>query len=99
MRLDHLLSKEHLKNLWFFQNPLRGECPRRELMGGTFDKASFRRFNAQYAGSPVGTAGDGLVGACTLLGPEGPDTLRGGDSSGSFPAAGDGGAGRVPPVL
>lgn len=57
-------------------------------MGGTFDKASFRRFNAQYAGSPVGTAGDGLVGACTLLGPEGPDTLRGGDSSGSFPAAG-----------
>ena len=37
MRLDHLLSKEHLKSS-DFQNPDQSECLCRELMGGTFDE-------------------------------------------------------------
>ena len=39
MRLDHLLSKEHLKSSGF-QNPDQSECLCRELMGGTFDGVS-----------------------------------------------------------
>ena len=39
MRLDHLLSKEHLKSS-DFQNPDQSECLCRELMGGTFDGVS-----------------------------------------------------------
>lgn len=41
-------------------------------MGGTFDEASFERAPVQY-GLRVWNGGGDVGGACTLLGPEGPD--------------------------
>lgn len=42
-------------------------------MGGTLDKASFGEIRAEYAASAVGKVRVDRVGACTLLGPEGPE--------------------------
>jgi hypothetical protein len=72
VRLDHLLSKEHLEAS-AFQAPDQSECLCGELMGGTFDKASEPDGSSQYVTSVVGTGGPVGAGACTLLGPEGPD--------------------------
>jgi hypothetical protein len=42
-------------------------------MGGTYDRALIASSGSQYAASAVGTGSGEGVGACTLLGPEGPD--------------------------
>jgi len=74
-------------------------------MGGTFDKALARGVWVQYAASSVGTIWIIWVGACTLLGPEGPGALWSSDcgvteSSGPIFGAGSlSAAGWVPPVL
>jgi hypothetical protein len=44
------------------------------LMGGTFDMAGRETSAAQYIPSGIGTVSLGEWSACTLLGPEGPDT-------------------------
>jgi hypothetical protein len=43
-------------------------------MGGTFDMAGRETSAAQYISSGIGTVSLGEWSACTLLGPEGPDT-------------------------
>lgn len=70
MRLDHLLSKEHLT--------LRGPEPsskayvlRWELMGGTFDMPSAQLTLFSTVFRDLERWGM-LAGGCTLLGPEGP---------------------------
>ena len=42
-------------------------------MGGTLDKALFGEIRAEYAASAVGKVRVDRDGACTLLGPEGPE--------------------------
>ncbi|GAA4360605.1 hypothetical protein GCM10023087_36650 [Microbacterium rhizosphaerae] len=71
MRLDHLLSKEHLE-VSAFQAPDQSVRLCGVLMGGTCDRALIVSFGSEYAASVVGTGSGGGVGACTLLGPEGP---------------------------
>ena len=71
MRLDHLLSKELLAAS-AVQAPGQSGCLCGELMGGTCDRVLIVSFGSQYAASVVGTGSGGGVGACTLLGPEGP---------------------------
>lgn len=74
MRLDHLLSKEQLAAS-VVQSPDQNECFCWVLMGGTLDKASFGEIRAEYAASAVGKGRVCRAGACTLLGPEGPDVI------------------------
>jgi hypothetical protein len=47
-------------------------------MGGTYDRALIVSSGSQYVASAVGTGSGGGVGACTLLGPEGPGLLLSG---------------------
>ncbi len=73
MRLDHLLSKEHLAGSAGAE-PLRSHTSTGgQLMGGTLTLALGGSRPAQYRCSQRGTVGLVSPGACTLLGPEGPD--------------------------
>ena len=76
MRLDHLLSKEHLAPLGVPRARSGRMFSGGQLVGGTFDGAPVGEFWPQYAASVVGTGWGCRVGACTLLGPEGPDAHR-----------------------
>ena len=70
MRLDHLLSKEHL-TLRSPEPRSKAHVLRWELMGGTFDMTSGPIGSLEYAAcSWKGWLGGADV--CTLLGPEGP---------------------------
>ena len=83
MRLDHLLSKEQLGGLLG-----SSQCrPDRVLCGSPVAHGWNIDIGINVIGSRlvrplrwVGTVGAGRVGACTLLGPEGPDNsaFRGG---------------------
>lgn len=53
-------------------------------MGGTLDKASFGEIRAEYAASAVGKVRVDRVGACTLLGPEGPEPGSSSSEGGSW---------------
>ena len=79
MRLDHLLSKEHLEAS-AFQAAGSERTSQPAAHGWNIDIGI--HFKDSYPVRPlrwVGTVGVGGVGACTLLGPEGP---------GAVPAAG-----------
>jgi hypothetical protein len=74
VRLDHLLSKEHLETSVFQACWYQGECPWLAAHGWNIDIGI--NVNGSRLVRPlrwVGTVGAGRVGACTLLGPEGPD--------------------------
>ena len=85
MRLDHLLSKEHLETSVFQACQIRTECVLLAAHGWNID------IGIQANGSGlvrhlrvVGTTGVGGLGACTLLGPEGPDDPAFGWGDGFF---------------
>lgn len=71
MRLDHLLSKEHLKSS-DFQNPVR----RHTFFAGSSWVEHLTRLSCECLVSSTtfgfGTELGSWVRACTLLGPEGP---------------------------
>ena len=81
MRLDHLLSKEHLQqDFWFcLPEPLSGHTfPGGQLMGGTLRLAAGNVVISEYATFGWKESGWwGSRGACTLLGPEGSDAWPG----------------------
>ena len=76
MRLDHLLSKEHL-TLRSPEPRSKAHVLRWELMGGTFDMVQTAMVGAEYIVFTVGKVLVGGVCTCTLLGPEGPDMTFG----------------------
>ena len=89
MRLDHLLSKEHLGASAFQACQISGVRSLLAAHGWNIDIGA--RLNGSDLVRPlrwVGTVGAGRSGTCTLLGPEGPGACpsrsRGGclDSSG-----------------
>ena len=74
MRLDHLLSKEHLEASAFQACQISGIRPLLAAHGWNIDIGA--RLNGSDLVRPlrwVGTVGAGRSGTCTLLGPEGPD--------------------------
>jgi hypothetical protein len=77
VRLDHLLSKEHLAPLWGVQACRhQGECPWSAAHGWNIDIGIGRKsFDLVRPLRWVGTVGVGGAGACTLLGPEGPGAV------------------------
>ena len=106
MRLDHLLSKEHLVSLrWCPEPGSKTFVLRWELMGGTFDMVQTAMVGAEYIVFTVGKVLVGGVCTCTLLGPEGPDVLDlwVGCRRNLWTFSGSptlvGGTGEVPPVL
>ena len=109
MRLDHLLSKEHVHRLSVYSKihgakSLPACSGWTTLMGGTLTLMPDEIRRIQYALSGVGTVRLVGAGMSTLLGPEGPElpwpTGRGWtDSSGPFPVGITGRQGWVPPVL
>lgn len=89
MRLDHLLSKEHLEVSAFQACQISGVRSLLAAHGWNIDIGIGRKsFDLVRPLRWVGTVGVGGAGACTLLGPEGPGAspaLRSGgclDSSG-----------------
>ncbi len=72
MRLDHLLSKEHLKSS-DFQSQTRDECSR--LVSTWVEHLTSCRSALPLLSTALGsgTELDGTIDTCTLLGPEGPD--------------------------
>jgi hypothetical protein len=99
VRLDHLLSKEHLAPVGVSRRQFRDECSWLVAHGWNIDigsgpdgSNSVRLFRGQ------GTVRGTRFGACTLLGPEGPDQPSGCfDSRTLFLSAGEvGGEGDRP---
>ena len=84
MRLDHLLSKEHLRSFGASRTQVEGVRSSLGLMGGTFDMVRTRIVSL----STLPSGGRNGVGvgfcACTLLGPEGPDVPASVGAAGSF---------------
>ena len=83
MRLDHLLSKEHLDTAGCSRHAGSDRTCLPAAHGWNID------IGIQFKGSGsvrllrgVGTIGVGGLGACTLLGPEGPDNSRACESGG-----------------
>ncbi len=81
MRLDHLLSKEHLtgcvvRSTLSVQAPIRTERVRRLAHGWNIDSAVGSAASDPSTAGPFGAGGERVggerVGWCTLLGPEGP---------------------------
>ena len=83
MRLDHLLSKEHLEVFGSSRHAGSDRTCLPAAHGWNIDIGS--RLNGSdlvRLACGVGTVGAGMVGTCTLLGPEGPDNparVGGGD--------------------
>lgn len=76
MRLDHLLSKEHLGTVGCSRHTGSSRTCSPVAHGWNIDIGP--RLNGSdlvRLACGVGTVGAGRVGACTLLGPEGPDVL------------------------
>lgn len=74
MRLDHLLSKEHLGTVGCSRHTGSERTSQPVAHGWNIDIGP--RLNGSdlvRLACGVGTVGAGRVGACTLLGPEGPD--------------------------
>ena len=104
MRLDHLLSKEHLEVFGSSRHAGSDRTCLPAAHGWNIDIGS--RLNGSdlvRLACGVGTVGAGMAGTCTLLGPEGPDNpaLRGGGDGFFRPspipavAGGCGGSGRL----
>ena len=88
MRLDHLLSKEHLDLFGGSRTQYHAVRVWLGLMGGTFDMAS-AQLGSTSTPHPSGCGwrvGSGERGVGTLLGPEGPDA-----ASAAFRGGGVGG--------
>ena len=80
MRLDHLLSKEHVPSRLYTAEyggqSYGSECLLMALMGGTLTLMQERLRSTRYAWFVrmwVGKVGVGETCICTLLGPEGPE--------------------------
>ena len=99
MRLDHLLSKEHLLREPRFaaaRTRIAGARSAAGAHGWNIDLGVRRSSSAQYDPSGSGTAAGDSPGTCTLLGPEGPGTanVAGGGAYGpTLPGGGRRGAG------
>ena len=80
MRLDHLLSKEHLEVFGSSRHAGSDRSCLPAAHGWNIDIGS--RLNGsdlvrRFLRGVVGTVGAGRSGTCTLLGPEGPDNFLG----------------------
>ena len=75
MRLDHLLSKEHLDLFGGSRTQYHTDCVWLGLKGGTFDMASAQlgSTSTPHSSGCGWRVGSGERGVGTLLGPEGPD--------------------------
>ncbi len=84
MRLDHLLSKEHVQLALYTGDqscqPLQGRTFLVALMGGTLTLVSSEALGSQYAPPGAGTDSVDELETCTLLGPEGPGRRNGRES-------------------